>query len=109
MFKLNKPVTFSESVQPICLPFASDSIQDKGEIIGFGMTEKRGGRLNSRVLMKANVNISDHLMCQELSKDVHNRPITENHLCAQNRIIKMNKKTKVNETVTIDTCSGNSF
>lgn len=105
MFKLKKPVTFSDSVKPVCLPFASDTIPVVGEIIGFGMTEKRGGRLNSRVLMKANVNILDHLKCQELSKDVHNKSINENHLCAQDKKTITNKKGVV-ETVTVDTCKG---
>uniref|UniRef100_A0A8C1PZ67 Suppression of tumorigenicity 14a n=1 Tax=Cyprinus carpio TaxID=7962 RepID=A0A8C1PZ67_CYPCA len=66
LMELDSPVTFSETIRPICLPAATD-VYPAGETVtisGWGATREGGG--GATVLQKANVRIINSTVCDEL-------------------------------------------
>uniref|UniRef100_A0A8C2B309 Suppression of tumorigenicity 14a n=1 Tax=Cyprinus carpio TaxID=7962 RepID=A0A8C2B309_CYPCA len=78
LMELDSPVTFNETIRPICLPSATD-VFPAGEtvtITGWGATREGGG--GAPVLQKANVRIINSTVCDELM----NGQITSRMTCA---------------------------
>ncbi|XP_051534639.1 transmembrane protease serine 13-like isoform X2 [Myxocyprinus asiaticus] len=81
LLKLDKPVDFSDTVQPVCLPGFDQNFSETSECwtSGFGTTEE-GGDHASTNLMGVTVNIIDSRVCN--SSRVYNGAISKNMLCS---------------------------
>ncbi|KAM9733731.1 transmembrane protease serine 13a [Menidia menidia] len=83
LLKLTSPVTFTDKVQPACLPALNQQfIQGtKCWTSGFGTTEAGSGTV-SKDLMEVTVDLIDTTVCN--SRSVYDGAVTKNMLCAGN-------------------------
>ncbi|XP_051966505.1 transmembrane protease serine 13-like [Xyrauchen texanus] len=81
LLKLDKPVDFSDTVQPVCLPGFDQNFSETSECwtSGFGTTEEGGGHASTN-LMGVTVNIIDSRVCN--SSRVYNGAISKNMVCS---------------------------
>ncbi|KAI1903866.1 hypothetical protein AGOR_G00031630 [Albula goreensis] len=81
LLKLRKPVQFSSSVQPVCLPSFGLTFPSETTCwtSGFGTTEE-GAESGSRYLMEVSVSIIDTQRCNR--NDVYQGRVSKNMLCA---------------------------
>ncbi|XP_052432471.1 transmembrane protease serine 13a [Carassius gibelio] len=81
LLKLSSPVTFSDTVQPVCFPTFDQTFSDGSECwtSGFGTTQE-GAASGSTSLMGVSVNIINTLLCN--SSQVYRGAITKNMICA---------------------------
>ncbi|XP_067221721.1 transmembrane protease serine 13a isoform X1 [Chanodichthys erythropterus] len=81
LLKLATPVTFSNTIQPVCLPTFDQTFPD-GLVCrtsGFGTTQQ-GADHGSTILMDVAVNVIDARVCN--SSQVYRGAITKNMMCA---------------------------
>ncbi|XP_013860681.1 transmembrane protease serine 13a isoform X2 [Austrofundulus limnaeus] len=81
LLKLTSPVTFTDQLQPACLPQIDQEFKAETTcwISGFGTTTE-GSSMVSTDLMEVSVNIISQKVCN--SMDVYNGLVTENMICA---------------------------
>ncbi|KAK9961932.1 hypothetical protein ABG768_007329 [Culter alburnus] len=81
LLKLSTPVTFSNNIQPVCLPTFDQTFPDGLECrtSGFGTTQQGADR-GSTSLMDVAVNVIDARVCN--SSQVYRGAITKNMMCA---------------------------
>ncbi|XP_052614731.1 transmembrane protease serine 4 [Peromyscus californicus insignis] len=81
LVKLQSPLTFSDTVRPICLPFYDEELIPATPlwVIGWGFTEQNGGEM-SDVLLQASVQVIDSTRCN--AEDAYQGEVTEEMLCA---------------------------
>ena len=84
LMKLDKPVTFNNHVQSICLPNPdlNLNLQDLNCVsTGWGKTEQ-SGKKNPEVLQKIHTQIYDNSVCQKAYYSRFRIFIKDSHLCA---------------------------
>ncbi|XP_075858665.1 transmembrane protease serine 4 isoform X2 [Microcebus murinus] len=81
LIKLKSPLTFSDTIRPICLPFFDEELAPATPVwvIGWGLTEENGGKM-SDILMQASVEVIDSRKCN--AEDSYQGDVTEKMLCA---------------------------
>ncbi|XP_036913384.1 transmembrane protease serine 4 isoform X1 [Sturnira hondurensis] len=81
LVKLQYPLTFSDTVRPICLPFSDEELAPATPlwVIGWGFTEPGGGKM-SDILLQASVQVIDRTRCN--AEDAYQGEITKEMLCA---------------------------
>ncbi|KAL1781648.1 transmembrane protease serine 4 isoform X1 [Sigmodon hispidus] len=81
LVKLQSPLTFSDTVRPICLPFSDEELIPDTPlwVIGWGFTEQNGGKM-SDVLRQASVQVIDSTRCN--AEDAYQGEVTAEMLCA---------------------------
>ncbi|XP_059125007.1 transmembrane protease serine 4 [Peromyscus eremicus] len=81
LVKLQSPLTFSDTIRPICLPFYDEELIPATPlwVIGWGFTEQNGGEM-SDVLLQASVQVIDSTRCN--AEDAYQGEVTEEMLCA---------------------------
>lgn len=81
LVKLQFPLTFSDTVRPICLPFFDEELPPATPlwVVGWGFTEEGGGKM-SDTLLQASVQVIDHTRCN--AEDAYQGEVTETMLCA---------------------------
>ncbi|XP_058791264.1 transmembrane protease serine 9-like [Phymastichus coffea] len=81
LLKLRRPVVFSKTIRPVCLPQAGSEVAGKyGTVVGWGRT-KEGGML-AGVVQEVSVPILSTEQCRRMKYRASR--ITENMLCAGN-------------------------
>ncbi|KAM5316000.1 transmembrane protease serine 4 isoform 2-T2 [Glossophaga mutica] len=81
LVKLQYPLTFSDTVRPICLPFSDEELTPATPlwVIGWGFTEPGGGKM-SDILLQASVQVIDRARCN--AEDAYQGEVTKEMLCA---------------------------
>ncbi|XP_037003138.2 transmembrane protease serine 4 isoform X2 [Artibeus jamaicensis] len=81
LVKLQYPLTFSDTVRPICLPFSDEELTPATPlwVIGWGFTEPGGGKI-SDILLQASVQVIDRTRCN--AEDAYQGEVTKEMLCA---------------------------
>ncbi|XP_054448596.1 transmembrane protease serine 4 [Pteronotus mesoamericanus] len=81
LVKLQYPLTFSDTVRPICLPFPDEELTPATPVwvIGWGFTEQGGGKM-SDVLLQASIQVIDRTRCN--AEDAYQGEVTKEMLCA---------------------------
>ncbi|XP_006834047.1 PREDICTED: transmembrane protease serine 4 [Chrysochloris asiatica] len=81
LVKLQFPLTFSDTVRPICLPFPDEDLSPATPlwVIGWGFTEQDGGKM-SDALLQASVQVIDSTRCN--AEDAYQGDVTEKMMCA---------------------------
>ncbi|XP_040585819.1 transmembrane protease serine 4 isoform X1 [Mesocricetus auratus] len=81
LIKLQVPLTFSDTVRPICLPFPDEELTPGTPlwVIGWGFTEQNGGTM-SDVLLQASVQVIDSTRCN--AEDAYQGEVTAEMVCA---------------------------
>ncbi|XP_021493588.1 transmembrane protease serine 4 isoform X2 [Meriones unguiculatus] len=81
LVKLQAPLTFTDTVKPICLPFSDEVLVPDTPlwVIGWGFTEQDGGKM-SDTLLQASVQVIDSLRCN--AEDAYQGEVTAEMLCA---------------------------
>ncbi|XP_033290399.1 transmembrane protease serine 4 isoform X2 [Orcinus orca] len=81
LVKLQLPLTFSDTVRPICLPFSDEELPPATPlwIIGWGYTAENGGKI-SDILLQASVQLIDSTRCN--AEDAYQGEVTKKMLCA---------------------------
>ncbi|KAF6106761.1 transmembrane serine protease 4 [Phyllostomus discolor] len=81
LVKLQYPLTFSDTVRPICLPFSDEELTPATPlwVIGWGFTEPGGGKM-SDILLQASVQVIDRTQCN--AEDAYQGEVTKEMLCA---------------------------
>ncbi|XP_036049497.1 transmembrane protease serine 4 [Onychomys torridus] len=81
LVKLQSPLTFSDTVRPICLPFYDEELIPATPlwVIGWGFTEQNEGKM-SDVLLQASVEVIDSTRCN--AEDAYQGEVTEEMMCA---------------------------
>lgn len=81
LVKLQVPLTFTDTVRPICLPFFDEELIPGTPlwVIGWGFTEQNGGKM-SDVLLQASVQVIDSSWCN--AEDAYQGDVTAEMLCA---------------------------
>nr|XP_019571743.1 PREDICTED: transmembrane protease serine 4 [Rhinolophus sinicus] len=81
LVKLQYPLTFSDTVRPICLPFSDEELTPATPlwVIGWGFTEQGGGKM-SDTLLQASVQVIDRTQCN--AEDAYQGEVTKEMLCA---------------------------
>jgi len=79
LLKLDRAVTFTNAISPVCLPAASDTVQDnqKGVVTGWGATIEGGNTVSN--LRQVVVPIVNHGQCQ---RDYGNEIVDDTMICA---------------------------
>jgi len=69
IIKLDKPINFTSTIQPACLPKADETVADNGEAVvaGWGLT-REGGADTSNILMQVGVPIISSKECAAMYK-----------------------------------------
>ncbi|XP_055478152.1 transmembrane protease serine 4 isoform X2 [Psammomys obesus] len=81
LVKLQAPLTFTDTVKPICLPFSDEVLVPDTPlwVIGWGFTEQDGGKM-SDTLLQASVQVIDSTRCN--AEDAYQGEVTAEMLCA---------------------------
>ncbi|XP_058519824.1 transmembrane protease serine 4 isoform X4 [Ochotona princeps] len=81
LVKLQHPLTFSDTVRPICLPFFDEELPSATRlwVVGWGFTEEGGGKM-SDTLLQASVQVINHTRCN--AEDAYQGEVTDTMLCA---------------------------
>ncbi|EGW04466.1 Transmembrane protease, serine 4, partial [Cricetulus griseus] len=81
LIKLQVPLTFSDTVRPICLPFSDEELIPGTPlwVIGWGFTEQNGGSM-SDVLLQASIQLIDSTRCN--AEDAYQGEVTSEMVCA---------------------------
>ncbi|XP_034250849.1 uncharacterized protein LOC117651154 [Thrips palmi] len=93
LIRLKRPVDFSDSVKPICLPFAFPTGPDDAPVpgdasqtvVGWGRISQDEFGESSRYLLKLRLREMDHDLCQEKYKTYPNRVDSQRQVCAIGR------------------------
>ncbi|XP_044765057.1 serine protease snake-like [Coccinella septempunctata] len=99
LLRLNKPVTFSEAVLPICLSTSESDVGEKLIATGWGKTEVNGPRSNT--LLRVDLEYFSNSVCNEAYADVSKKDLPEG--VSKNKQICAGSRTDRR-----DTCQGDS-
>ncbi|XP_008581906.1 PREDICTED: transmembrane protease serine 4 [Galeopterus variegatus] len=81
LVKLKFPLTFSDTVRPICLPFFDEELAPATSlwVVGWGFTKQNGGKM-SDTLLQATVQVIDSTRCN--AGDAYQGEVTKEMICA---------------------------
>ncbi|XP_062950573.1 transmembrane protease serine 4 [Cynocephalus volans] len=81
LVKLKFPLTFSDTVRPICLPFFDEELAPATSlwVVGWGFTKQNGGKM-SDTLLQASVQVIDSTRCN--ASDAYQGEVTKEMICA---------------------------
>ncbi|TRY94900.1 hypothetical protein DNTS_023642 [Danionella cerebrum] len=78
LMELESPITYSETIRPVCLPTATDTYPTGGTVTITGWGATREGGSGAQVLQKAQVRIINSTVCDQLM----NGQISSRMMCA---------------------------